>query len=120
MTTILVIEDEPQIRDDLCLILELEGYESHGAENGEAALPIIQQINPDLIVCDVKMPKLDGYGLLERLRQDAQTAQIVFVFFSARTSDDDVQRGLSAGASAYLTKPISSEDLLKTIRELLA
>lgn len=120
MTTILVVEDEKQIREDLVMLLQLEGYEVHEAVNGAEAWLSIQQARPDFICCDVVMPVMDGYDLLKRVRADDQTRDIPFIFISAMAASTDIQRGLDAEANGYLSKPFAVDQLLGLIHELLS
>lgn len=117
MKKILVIEDEHRISEDIRMILELEGYHADVAENGLAGLNKIEAQQPDLIVCDIIMPEMDGLTLLRRLRQHPKFHPIPFVLLSARTSKEDIQAGLAAGANAYITKPYTSDVLVNTIEE---
>jgi DNA-binding NarL/FixJ family response regulator len=124
MTTILVIEDEPRTRANLETILEMEGYTVVTAENGRAGCQRARETRPDLILCDVTMPELDGYGVLEMLRADRVTAAIPFIFLTAKGDKSEVRAGMTLGADDYLTKPASASDLLASVaarlkRELL-
>jgi DNA-binding NarL/FixJ family response regulator len=115
MKKILVIEDEPEMRRNLLAILKLEQFDGLGAENGAAGIELARREKPDLILCDVMMPQLDGYGVLRALREDAVTAAIPFVFLTAKGERRDVRDGMNLGADDYLTKPVAKSDLLKTI-----
>ena len=116
MPTILVIEDEPQMRKNILTILDLEGFEALGAENGRIGLEMVQKHKPDLILCDVMMPELDGYGVLKALRADPATAETPFVFLTAKGERGDFRAGMNLGADDYLTKPVVLDDLLKAIQ----
>ena len=116
MTTILVIEDEYDVRENLQEILELEDFDVLAAENGKIGLQLAIEHQPDLIICDVMMPELDGYGVISALRKNPSTAQTTFLFLSAKSTDEDRQKGLSLGANDYLTKPFTP----KQIREAVA
>lgn len=112
---ILVVEDEDGIRNNLVRMLRLEGYESLEASNGFKGLQIARQEAPDLILSDVMMPELDGYGLLEALRADPLTAAIPFIFLTARTDRLDRRHGMNLGADDYLGKPFSRDELLDAV-----
>jgi diguanylate cyclase len=119
MATILVIEDEDIILDNLLEILELEGFQSIGAEHGAAGIAKAKAYRPDIILCDIRMPELDGYGVLEGLRQDPDTAAIPVIFLSAKGDRSDIRRGMNLGADDYLTKPCAIADLLEAIHSRL-
>ena len=115
MTTILVIEDEEVIRLNILELLEAEGFTALSAENGRAGVRLAHERQPDLILCDVTMPELEGYGVLAAVRADLTTATLPFVFLTARAEPADEQRGLTLGANAYLTKPFTRRQLLDTL-----
>lgn len=112
---ILVIEDEEMIRANLIDLLEMEQFEAIAAENGSIGVHLAQEYLPDLILCDVSMPELDGYGVLEQLRQNPKTAGIPLIFLTARATQADFRQGMRHGADDYLTKPFSQAELLKAI-----
>lgn len=112
---ILVIEDEPSVRANILEILELEDYNGIGAENGLLGVLWALEHLPDLIICDVMMPELDGYGVLTTLRQAPLTATIPFIFLTAKADKTDFREGMELGADDYLTKPFTSNELLKSI-----
>jgi len=113
---ILVIEDQAPMRRNLALLLEMEGYEVVTAENGRVGLDLIQQQRPDLVICDVMMPELDGYGVVQALRSDKSTAAIPFIFLTAKGDKADQRIGMNFGADDYLTKPVIREDMLAAIQ----
>jgi DNA-binding NarL/FixJ family response regulator len=115
MKKILVIEDEPEMRRNLLTILKFEKYQPLGADNGRAGLETARSERPDLILCDVMMPQLDGYGVLQALREDTTTATIPFIFLTAKGEKIDQRNGMNLGADDYLTKPVSRTDLLNAI-----
>ena len=115
MKKILVIEDEPEMRRNLLTILRLEKFEPVGAENGKAGIALAKSTKPDLILCDVMMPEIDGFGVLKALRADAATASIPFIFLTAKGEKIDVRSGMNLGADDYLTKPVDKTDLLSAI-----
>ncbi|HEY9845970.1 MAG TPA: response regulator [Candidatus Caenarcaniphilales bacterium] len=115
MTRILVIEDEEFVRLNLLELLEAEDFDVVGAPNGLiGALWALEHL-PDLIICDVMMPELDGYSVLVSLREDPLTAAIPFIFLTAMADKADLRQGMQLGADDYLTKPFSREELLGTI-----
>jgi DNA-binding response OmpR family regulator len=116
MRKILVIEDEPQMRRNILTILAMENFEALGAENGRVGLEMARTRHPELILCDVMMPELDGYGVLKALRADPATTQIPFLFLTAKGEKADFRAGMNLGADDYLTKPVVVADLLQAIR----
>ena len=115
MTKILVIEDEPDVREIILDILHEEAYAVIGAENGQVGIEQAVEQQPDLIICDVMMPKLDGYEVLKYLRENSTTSTIPFVFLTAKTTHSDRRQGMNLGADDYLTKPFTRHELLSTI-----
>jgi DNA-binding NarL/FixJ family response regulator len=115
MKRILVIEDEPEMRRNLLTILKLEKFQPLGAENGRVGLELVKREKPDLILCDVMMPELDGHDVLEALRKDEDTASIPFIFLTAKGEKADLRSGMNLGADDYLTKPVAKADLLRAI-----
>ncbi|MEO1401142.1 MAG: response regulator [Cyanobacteria bacterium J06635_1] len=120
MNKILVIEDEAQVRENIREILELNDYTVLSADNGQAGLQVAQTQLPDLVLCDVMMPVMDGYGVLESLRQTTQTATIPFVFLTAKADRANLRQGMNLGADDYLTKPFETRELLAAIHARLA
>ncbi|MBE9228808.1 EAL domain-containing protein [Phormidium sp. LEGE 05292] len=114
-TKILVIEDDENIRENILDILRGENLRAIGAKNGVLGIRLAQKIIPDLIICDIMMPELDGYNVLEQLRQDPLTAVIPFIFLTALTDRDHNRKGMELGADDYITKPCKSVELLKAI-----
>lgn len=119
MKKILVIEDEPEMRRNLLTILKLEKFQPIGAEHGRAGLEAVKREKPDLILCDVMMPELDGHGVLAALREDESTASIPFIFLTAKGEKEDLRNGMNLGADDYLTKPVARLDLLEAINARL-
>lgn len=119
MKKILVIEDNPEVRENTNEILELAGYNVITAPNGKVGVELAQKENPDLIICDIMMPELDGYGVLHILNKKAETAGIPFIFLTAKTEKTDIRKGMNLGADDYLTKPFDDTDLLNAIEARL-
>ncbi len=115
MTKILVIEDEQLVRENILDLLEAEGFEGIGAENGHVGVTWAWDCKPDLIICDVMMPELDGYDVLKLLRKEPVTATIPFIFLTAKADKADFRQGMQLGADDYLTKPFTSAELLGAI-----
>ncbi len=113
--TILVIEDEPQVRNNIQQILELSDYRVLAAENGRIGLQLAKTALPDLIICDVMMPEIDGYEVLAALRENNATATIPFIFLTAKVERTDLRQGMELGADDYLTKPFTAEEVLKAV-----
>ena len=120
MKKILVVEDAQALRRDIVEMLGYEGFEVEGAENGLVGVERARQYQPDLIICDIMMPGLDGYGVLETLRKDPVTATIPFIFLTARTERLDMRQGMELGADDYLTKPFTAQELIKTVQTRLS
>jgi len=119
MKKILVIEDEPEMRRNLATILRLENFHPLTAENGRIGLELARKEKPDVILCDVMMPELDGYGVVAALRADVETAAKPFIFLTAKGEKPDIRAGMNLGADDYLTKPVAKADLLGAIRSRL-
>jgi DNA-binding NarL/FixJ family response regulator len=115
MAKILVIEDEPEMRRNLLTILKLEKFHATGAENGRVGVDLAKREKPDLILCDVMMPELDGYAVLQALRGDPATLTTPFIFLTAKGEKPDIRAGMNLGADDYLTKPVGKADLLSAI-----
>jgi YesN/AraC family two-component response regulator len=115
MKKILVIEDEAPARNLFVKLLQAVGYYTIGAENGLIGVQKAQEYFPDLIVCDIVMPQMDGYGVLKELRQNRALAVIPFIFLTARVYKADIRKGMELGADDYLTKPCTIEELMRAI-----
>src|SRR5678815_1760288 len=120
MKKILVIEDEPEMRRNITTILRLEGFAPVAAENGRKGVETANKEKPDLILCDVMMPELDGYGVIKALHNEPATMNIPFIFLTAKGERTDVRSGMNLGADDYLAKPVDKNDLLRAIRTRLA
>ncbi|MEJ2583772.1 MAG: response regulator [Robiginitalea sp.] len=119
MKKILIIEDNEDVRENTADLLELSGYKVATSPDGESGIRKAQSFNPDLIICDIMMPGLDGYQVLEALQKDRVTAGIPFIFLSAKADRSDVRKGMNLGADDYLTKPFEEHELLEAISSRL-
>ncbi|HSP83175.1 MAG TPA: response regulator [Gillisia sp.] len=120
MKKILFIEDDTVVRENTAELLELSDYTVITASNGKIGVALGKQELPDIIICDIMMPELDGYGVLQALAEDPETRHIPFIFLSAKTEHKDIRRGMDLGADDYLTKPFEEEELLSAIESRLA
>lgn len=120
MKTILVVEDEAEALENLVTMLEMEGFRALAAPNGRAAIELAGREPPDLVLCDISMPELDGYGVLAALRAHPDTVATPFIFLTARGEKKDLRAGMNLGADDYLSKPAGAEDVLGAIRTRLA
>ena len=116
---ILLIEDNPEMRENTTEILELAGYHVFSAVNGKEGVEIAGKEKPDLIVCDIMMPLLDGYGVLHLLSKNEDTAGIPFIFLTAKSERSDFRKGMDMGADDYITKPFDEIELLNAIERRL-
>lgn len=119
MPEIFIVEDEAELRENICAILELKGFDVKCAENGLEALKMLNKISPDLIISDIMMPYLDGYELFNRIRQEERTKYIPFLFLTAKSDLMSVRQGMNIGVDDYITKPFSTDDLVKSIETRL-
>ena len=119
MTKVLVVEDESLLRTEVVEWLTFEGYDAAGAKDGMAGLEAIQRQLPDVILCDITMPRMDGHDLLLEMQANSTTAQIPFIFMTARSSHEDIRKGMSEGADDYVTKPFTRRELLDTVQRRL-
>ena len=119
MKKILVIEDEPEMRRNITTLLRYYDYEPIAAENGRHGIETARREKPDLILCDVMMPELDGHAVLQALQADATLARIPFIFLTAKGEKDDLRSGMNLGADDYLTKPVANADLVRAIEARL-
>jgi len=113
--TILVIDDNTDIRENTAEILELAGYKTFTAENGKQGVELAIREKPSVIVCDIMMPELDGYGVLHLLRKNSETQHIPFIFLTAKTERSDFRKGMEMGADDYITKPFEDIELLNAV-----
>jgi DNA-binding NarL/FixJ family response regulator len=116
MAKILIIEDDTQTRENLSLILEMEGFDVVAAADGPAGIAAVERENPELVLCDVSMPGLDGYEVLRRLRLNPGFATLPFIFLTARGERQDQRKGMNLGADDYLCKPCETDELLQAMR----
>jgi two-component system, sensor histidine kinase and response regulator len=119
MKKILVIEDDESIRRSVGMMLRISGFEAFYAENGSIGLQMATQSMPDVIICDIAMPVMDGYSFIQELRKNPATTKIPVIFLTAKASEEDQAKGKALGANAYLTKPIWPADLMKMVQEQL-
>ncbi len=119
MKTILLIEDNNEVRENTAEILELANYNVIQAENGKIGVELAQQHKPDLIICDIMMPVLDGYGVIHLLGKSPDTALIPFIFLTAKSERSDFRKGMELGADDYITKPFDDVELLKAVESRL-
>ncbi len=115
MKTILIIEDQPDMRENITTILEMENYAVLNAANGKEGLDRAREEKPDLILCDVMMPTMNGHEFLQRMREDRTIAGTPFIFLTARGEKTDLRAGMNLGADDYLTKPATATELLTAI-----
>lgn len=120
MKKILFIEDDTVVRENTAELLELANFDVLTAANGKAGVALAKKELPDIVICDIMMPELDGYGVLKALAEDPETQFIPFIFLSARTEHKDIRKGMDLGADDYLTKPFEEEELLSAIESRLA
>lgn len=120
MKKILLIEDDTVVRENTAELLELSNYEVITAADGKIGVVEAKRHLPDIIVCDIMMPELDGYGVLNVLSRQKETKQIPFIFLSAKTERSDIRKGMDLGADDYLTKPFNESELISAIESRLA
>ena len=113
---ILVIEDDISIKDNITDLLEVNGYKVFSAVNGYDGLELASEIIPDLILCDVMMPKLDGFEVKKRISNDQTLARIPFIFLTAKTEYSDLRKGMNLGAEDYITKPFENKELIDAVK----
>lgn len=115
MKKILLIEDNDDIRNNTCEILELANYEVQVAENGKLGVEKALRFKPDLIICDIMMPELDGYGVLHAVQKNESIQRTPFIFLTAKTERSDFRKGMESGADDYITKPFDGTELLAAV-----
>jgi DNA-binding NarL/FixJ family response regulator len=119
MKKILIIEDEPEMRRNIAALLRYKDYVPIASENARAGVEMARSEKPDLILCDVMMPELDGYDVLRALQADPALALIPFIFLTAKGEKDDLRSGMNLGADDYLTKPVGNDELVQAIETRL-
>lgn len=119
MKTILLIEDNVEVRENTAEILELASFKVLQAENGKIGVELAQANKPDLIICDIMMPVLDGYGVIHMLSKNPETSTIPFIFLTAKTERGDFRKGMEMGADDYITKPFDDVELLRAVESRL-
>lgn len=120
MAKILIAEDERDIRDLVAFTLRFAGYEVFAASNGEEAVEMAPKVNPDLILMDVRMPRMTGYEACKAMKADPDLKDIPVVFLSAKGQENEKQQGMEAGAEEYLLKPFAPDQLTQAIKTILA
>ncbi|MDX1363195.1 MAG: response regulator [Arenibacter latericius] len=120
MKRVLIIEDDPVLLENTAELLELSDFQVITASNGNSGVLLAKKHLPDVIICDIMMPELDGYGVLESLSQLKETNHIPFIFLSAKTEKRDIRKGMELGADDYITKPFMESELLGAIKSRLA
>jgi CheY-like chemotaxis protein len=120
MAKILIAEDERDIRDLIAFTLKFAGYDIVTANNGEEAVQLTKKELPDLVITDVRMPKMTGYEACKQIKADPATRHIPVVFLSAKGQDAEVQTGLDSGADEYLLKPFAPDQLTRKVADILA
>src|SRR5690606_20342708 len=120
MKKILFIEDDTVVRENTAELLELSDFEVITASNGKIGVALAKKEKPDIIVCDIMMPELDGYGVLQALAEDPETMQIPFIFLTALTEHKGRRKGMDLSADDYLTSPFEEEELLSAIESRMA
>ena len=120
MKKVLLIEDDVVLRENTAELLELSGYNVETASNGRAGVEVAKKYQPNIIVCDIMMPELDGYGVLDNLSKNNDTKYIPFIFLSAKTERQDIRKGMNMGADDYITKPFNEDELINAIESRIA
>ena len=120
MAKILIAEDERDIRDLVAFTLRFAGHEVFSASNGEEAVEMAPKVNPDLILMDVRMPRMTGYEACKLMKEDPELKDIPVVFLSAKGQENEIQQGLDAGAEEYLLKPFAPDQLTAQVKTILA
>lgn len=117
--TILIVEDDKELRENIFTLLDEEGYKVHTAVNGETGLEIAKNNNIDLVICDIMLPGIDGYEVLDKMKSMNVTSSIPFIFLSAKAEKADLRKGMELGADDYIFKPFKSANLLNSIETRL-
>ncbi|EOZ96594.1 response regulator [Indibacter alkaliphilus LW1] len=117
MNKILIVDDEPNILLSLEFLFKKEGFQVFIARDGEEALSIIEESIPELVILDIMMPKVDGYEVCQHLKQNHKEVKVIFI--SAKSKQQDIQKGLAMGADLYLTKPFSTRELVQKVKNIM-
>jgi CheY-like chemotaxis protein len=117
--TILVIEDNNEIRENTCELLEIKGFEVISAPNGKVGLVLAKEKEPDIVLCDIMMPEVDGYEVLTELRKDTKTSSIPFIFLTASVEKKEMEKAFTMGAHGYILKPFEAHELFTAISNCL-
>jgi DNA-binding response OmpR family regulator len=120
MAKVVIAEDEPDIRDLIRFTLQFAGYEVFAGNNGEEGYELTKREKPDIVLMDVRMPKMTGYEACRKIKADPELKGIPVIFLSAKGQEAEIQSGLDAGADEYLLKPFAPDQLTERIREILA
>jgi len=120
MAKIVIAEDEPDIRDLITFTLRFAGFEVVAGSNGEEGVELAQREKPDLIIMDVRMPRMTGYEACRRIKSDPELQHIPFIFLSAKGQETEIQDGIEAGAEEYLLKPFAPDQLTERVRSVLS
>lgn len=120
MKKVLLIEDDEQLRENIAELLDLYSYEVYTAAEGVSGVELAQKVHPDVIVCDIMMPGMDGYEVLERLSHRPDTSKIPFIYMSAKSERADVRKGMDLGADDYIPKPFEEQELISAIENRIA
>ena len=119
MKRIVIIEDEQVLRENIKEILTLKGFTAYAAASGDEGLDLVRTVLPDLVLCDIKMPRYDGFWVLEQIRKNNELNKIPFIFVTAKVENRDIRDGMGLGADDYITKPFSSDELIRAINARL-
>jgi len=119
MPRILIAEDEKDIRELIAFTLRFAGFDVLLATNGVEAVEVAEAERPDLVILDVRMPRMSGYEACRRLKENPQTASLPVVFLSAKGQDSEIQQGLESGAEEYILKPFAPDELIQQVRDIL-
>lgn len=119
MKKILIVDDEPNILMSLDFLMRKQGYEVFVARDGSEALEIITKEMPQVIVLDIMMPEVDGYEVCQSVKGSPETSDIKIIFLTAKSKKEDIEKGYEVGADLYLTKPFSTRNLVKKVKELV-
>ena len=116
---VLIVDDEPNIVMSLDFLMRKAKYDVFIARNGQEALDLVEEEKPDLILLDIMMPDIDGYEVCRQIKSDESTQHCKIIFMSAKSKTADIQKGLDLGASLYITKPFSTRNLMKQVKQLM-